>query len=221
VSLEKLGNLTEVKKSKLILAIDDAQFYDKEFLYKLSPYVVGIKIGLTCLIDSFNKSAKINREVNNDFFIIADLKVADVPHICEKLANLAKNLHFDAIIAHSFIGETSLRAIKNIIPTLAVVTMSVHDSYKYDENVDYFVEISNKLNLSGIIAPATKPEILKKVRKITKLKIFSPGIGAQGMDYGYAIKNGADYEIVGRSILYANNPVLEAKKAIAAYEGRS
>lgn len=216
-NLEKLDDLTKEKKSRLILAIDDSNSYKKELLLELSNYAVGIKIGLPCLLDKLNVSASLNKELSKDFFIIADLKIADVPHICEKLAKFVKGLNFDAVIAHSFIGETSLRTINKLLPTLAVVTMSVSDCYKYDENVEFFVEMSNKIGLSGIVAPATKPEILKRIRSLTSLKIFSPGIGAQGMEYGSAIRNGADYEIVGRSILEAKSPLTEIKKVASIY----
>ncbi|MBD0299942.1 MAG: orotidine 5'-phosphate decarboxylase, partial [Nitrososphaera sp.] len=35
---------------------------------------------------------------------------------------------------------------------------------------------------------------------------YSPGVGAQGGDAGQAIRNGADYLIIGRSIVEAKQP---------------
>jgi orotidine 5''-phosphate decarboxylase, subfamily 1 len=212
--IKKIDSISKAKKSKLILAIDDANHYSKVFLEQLREYSVGIKIGLTCLLEAYSYAERLNYELSKDFVTIADLKIADVQHICEKIGKLAKKLNFDAVIAHTFIGESSLKALNKVIPTLGIVAMTSHDSIKYDENLEYFVEICNNLSLAGIIAPATKPDILKRLRSKTHLKIFSPGIGAQGMKYGSAIKNGADYEIVGRSIFEAKDYISEAKKAV-------
>ncbi len=42
--------------------------------------------------------------------------------------------------------------------------------------------------------------------------ILTPGIGAQGAQPGDAIKNGADYEIVGRAIYTSDNPQKSAEE---------
>jgi len=66
---------------------------------------------------------------------------------------------------------------------------------------------------SGVIAPATRPERIKVIRDVVgKLKILSPGVGAQGGDAADAIANGADYVIVGRSIFNASDPRGAAKE---------
>ncbi|HXX05850.1 MAG TPA: orotidine 5'-phosphate decarboxylase, partial [Candidatus Bathyarchaeia archaeon] len=50
--------------------------------------------------------------------------------------------------------------------------------------------------------------------KLTKGKcdIYSPGVGTQGGDARKALQEGANYLIVGRTILESRAPILEAKK---------
>jgi orotidine-5'-phosphate decarboxylase len=47
---------------------------------------------------------------------------------------------------------------------------------------------------------------------VGNLNILSPGVGAQGGSASAAIKAGADYIIVGRSIYNAENPEAAALK---------
>jgi orotidine-5'-phosphate decarboxylase len=68
----------------------------------------------------------------------------------------------------------------------------------------------------GLVAPATRPERVKEIRKIigNKLTIISPGVGAQGGKASDIIAAGADWVIVGRSIYKAESPE-EAARQIA------
>ena len=66
---------------------------------------------------------------------------------------------------------------------------------------------------AGVVAPATRPERLKEIRNIIgDLTIISPGVGVQGGSASDAIRAGADYVIVGRSIYGSEHPEVEAKK---------
>jgi orotidine-5'-phosphate decarboxylase len=60
----------------------------------------------------------------------------------------------------------------------------------------------------GLVAPATRPERVKKIRNIIgdELAIISPGVGAQGGKASDVITAGADWVIVGRSIYNAESP---------------
>ncbi len=77
----------------------------------------------------------------------------------------------------------------------------------------------------GVQVPATKPGRIQEVRNKVgdKLLIISCGIGTQkfynsenqGPEIGSAIKEGANYEIIGRSI-YANKDLSPRDAAIKA-----
>jgi len=64
----------------------------------------------------------------------------------------------------------------------------------------------------GVVAPATRPESIKKIRKIVgDMIIISPGIKVQGGKVGSALNVGADFEIIGRGIYDDKNPQSAAK----------
>jgi orotidine-5'-phosphate decarboxylase len=66
---------------------------------------------------------------------------------------------------------------------------------------------------TGIVAPATRPERIKLIRSVIGNKIIiSPGVGVQGGSALEALQAGADYLIVGRSIIEADDPVASAKR---------
>jgi len=213
--IDKVKRIASIKDSRIFLAIDDPEI-NSEMIYYLKDYVVGLKIGLIPIITSHETVKEVCRRFMDDFVLIADMKIADIPYISRKLAVKAKEMGFDAVIAHAFIGKDVLEELKEEIATIAVVCMTNEGSVLLNENYKKLVEICNELELAGLVAPATKPHILQEIRKMSKLLIFSPGIGAQGMPYGSAIKNGADFEIVGRAILKSQNPLLEVKRALEA-----
>jgi orotidine-5'-phosphate decarboxylase len=78
---------------------------------------------------------------------------------------------------------------------------------------DQVVKLAKESGASGLIAPATRPGRLSEIRsKAEDLMILTPGVGAQGGKAGDAIKAGADYIIVGRSIYQAEDPKAAAEK---------
>ena len=59
-----------------------------------------------------------------------------------------------------------------------------------------------------MIVGATYPEKISEIHEIVKDKIpiYSPGVGVQGGDIEVAVKAGARYLIIGRSIYSACDP---------------
>ncbi len=212
--LVKLKDLEREKRSVIILAIDDPEFFEENFFKKIKDYVIGIKIGLPIFLTFGLKIGEILQKFSENFVFIADLKIADIPYISALTANMIKKLGFDAIIAHAFVGEDTIEAIKKEISVICVVAMSSAGSILLDHHFLELLNMCNKLKVGGIVAPANKLDILKKIRENTHLKIFTPGIGVQGGSYELALKYGADYLIIGRSILQSKNPILELEKIL-------
>jgi len=76
-------------------------------------------------------------------------------------------------------------------------------------------QLAVNVNAAGVVAPATRPERIKLIRSIIGNRmIISPGVGAQGGSALQAIRAGADYLIVGRSIFEADDPEESAKKVL-------
>ena len=64
-----------------------------------------------------------------------------------------------------------------------------------------FFERATASGVDGIVVGATQDKILKEIAG--RLPVYSPGVGAQGGDAEQTIRNGADYLIIGRSIVEA------------------
>jgi orotidine-5'-phosphate decarboxylase len=123
---------------------------------------------------------------------------------------------FDAAIANPFIGRDTLaslvqKAHKADAGIIALVYMS-HPEAKEGFGLkiqgrglyEMFFERAETAGVDGIVVGATQDQILKEVAG--RLPVYSPGVGAQGGDAGQTIRNGADYLIIGRSIVEAKQP---------------
>lgn len=149
--------------------------------------------------------------------VIADLKIADVPHISAKIAEIAFRNDAKAVIAHGFTGSDSLKAVLSVAKRFGgeVYVVTELSSPGGEEFMSKFsLEIARKareIGCQGLIAPATRIERLKEIREVAgDMKILCPGVGAQGGSVE-ALRF-ADGIIVGRSIYEAENPRQEAKK---------
>jgi orotidine-5'-phosphate decarboxylase len=155
---------------------------------------------------------------------IADIKLNDIENTNEIAVEHLVRMGFDAIIANPFMGKGSMKSLvlkahKANAGLIALVYMSHIDAsegfglateggkplYKI------FLERAREASADGIVVGATQTEILKQVAE-QGLPVYSPGIGAQGGDIEKAIKSGADYLIIGRLIIAADQPAKIAKE---------
>ncbi len=143
-------------------------------------------------------------------YTIADLKLADVGHIMSIVMERLAEAGVRAVIAHAFVGwegalkEASLKAKELGLDLYLVVSMT-HKGFD-DSKLYEFINLAYKANAKGVVAPATKPWVIKTVRRWWSREIISPGVGPQGAKPCDAIKAGADYEIVGRLITMSEKP---------------
>jgi orotidine-5'-phosphate decarboxylase len=206
-------------KSRLIVALDVT---DREealtIAEKLGSTVDAIKVNyplvLSCGLNIIGDIKKYTK-------VIADFKVADIPNTSTLICHETFKAGADAIICQGFVGRDSVQACvetaKKYGREIFVVTEMSHPGA-----LDFLqpcaldlVDLAKEAGASGIIAPATRPERLKEIRqRAGKMKILSPGVGAQGGDARKAIEAGADFVIVGRSIYKAENPYDAAIKLI-------
>ncbi len=159
--------------------------------------------------------------------VIADVKINDVGHTNEWIAKHFFNAGFDALIANPFVGwkggldkvfETA-RAYNGSVILLVYMShpgasegfhQIVVDSQTGFQKPQFliFAEKANIWGADGVIVGATSPQIIKSVRDVLKknILILSPGVGVQGGEGVEAIRAGASYIIVGRSIFDSDNP---------------
>ncbi len=211
------------KKMQLILALDVT---DKVRSISLSRDVAdcvdAIKVGyplvLSCGIEIIDKVSEISP-------VIADFKVADIPNTARMICSRAFEAGTCAVIVHGFTGRDSLVECVNTGREyeggIFVVTEMSHPGAVdfMQQQAPAMAHLAVKSGASGVVAPATRPERVRKIRSIVgDMTIISPGVGAQGGSAADAIKAGADYVIVGRSIYDSKNPKLEAERIVREIE---
>jgi orotidine-5'-phosphate decarboxylase len=151
--------------------------------------------------------------------VICDFKVADIPNTNRMIAEQVARLGASGLIVQGFSGRDSVRACVEAakgVEVFVVTEMSHPGGTEYTGPVaDRMALIAKEEGAAGIIAPATRPERIRKLRTIVgKLLILSPGVGAQGGSAAEALRNGADFVIAGRSIYQSPDPRGAAERLV-------
>jgi len=149
--------------------------------------------------------------------VVYDGKIADIPYISSRIAQIAYEAGADAVIVHGFVGRDVIESILELNRGDVIVVMSMTHpgaSQYINPITKQLVETVNTLGVDGVVLPATKPEIIASVAPALRENIYimSPGIKVQGARVGDAIKTGADYEIIGRAIYGASDPKKAAEE---------
>jgi orotidine-5'-phosphate decarboxylase len=155
--------------------------------------------------------------------VIADLKVADIPNTNKLICEQVFEAGAEAIIVHGFTGRDSLDACIEVADEHGGMIFVVSEM-SHPGGLDFLQPLAESIALMalnagafGIVAPATRPESIEALREIvgSDFSIISPGVGVQGGKALDAIKAGADYVIVGRSIYNAESPKDAIKKILS------
>jgi len=214
----------------LIVAVDGLDSLNRvtRSLGALCSIVDGLKLGIPLLL-SIDPKELGDLRGGCGRLLIADLKLADIGAVMIRAVEAVKD-YFDAVIAHSFIGvEGGLGDLKSYmdgvgLKLILVASMSHPGSREiYDLMLDRVLNVVEKVKPWGVVAPATRPGIIKRIRSELgdSTVILAPGVGVQGAKPGDAICAGADYEIVGRLITGSRDVVETAYKVKKAMEERS
>ena len=222
---------TAKSNGKVILAND----YDlpRHTLYKktiqniktLHPYLCGIKLNFHLLIPlGADNIANINKTAHEcGLQCIADIKLNDIPNTNTITANRLWELGFDAVIANPIMGPGSLKNLTKLAHDAGNGVISLCHMSAPEALVSYELQLHSKnrymyqlfldwalaSGVDGIVVGATFPDVVRycSIQASGRLNIFSPGVGTQGGDVSKTISSGADYLIVGRTILGAHDPI--------------
>lgn len=206
------------KKKGLIVALD---LREREKALRIvedvKEHVDAIKVNYPLVLSC---GISIVKEISAVKYVLCDFKVADIPNTNRLISEIAFENGASGIIVHAFAGRDAIKAVKDVADKFSgdvfvVVEMSNPGGAEFTaKHADEFANIAKEEGAKGIIAPATRPERIEKLRKLlgNEMLILSPGVGAQGGRPVDAIRAGADYIIVGRSIYEAENPRKEAER---------
>jgi orotidine-5'-phosphate decarboxylase len=207
------------RKTGLILALDVlSRKKALELAASLNDCFDAIKIGYPLILAA---GLDIVSDISKQAPVIADLKIADIPNtdrlICEQVLGAGAG----GVIAHAFTGSDSLRACAQCAgqfgADLFVVTEMSHPGAKefMAPAAAEMARLAVDCGAAGVVAPATRPERIKMIRAIIGQRlIISPGVGAQGGSAKSALQAGADYIIVGRSVIEADDPEARARELL-------
>jgi len=199
----------------------------------LNEYLCGIKINFHLLLQLDKKQiSKINKTAHDyGLQCTADIKLNDIGNTNSVTTENLWNMGFDAVIVNPIMGKKSLKNLvelshKKNKGVISLCHMSAPEArISYELNVvkknsktiplyQIFLDWAQKNKSDGIIVGATYPDIIKFCKKKAgkKMQIYSPGVGTQGGNASEVKHLGADFLIVGRTILNAKNPIQIAKK---------
>lgn len=229
---DRIIKISIANKSFIILALDLEPHHQnlkhiKSLIKNLNPYLCAIKINFH-LILTFSKRGieNINRIIHSyGLLSIADIKLNDITNTNQVTLRYLNSMGFDSVIVNPIIGEDELTSLVRLAHKLGMGVISL--AYMSHENVsegyglnvvqkkskqskilplfELFLQYARRSNVDGIVVGATHLKILKHISSISRIPIYSPGIGTQGGDPKFAIDSGSNYLIIGRSILNSKN----------------
>jgi orotidine-5'-phosphate decarboxylase len=228
-SLEKRSKET---KSLLVLALDidyrenttELLADAKRLVSETSEYLAAVKLNLHLIIPlSLSQLSNLNDFIfSQGLQTIADLKLNDIDNTNRVATEYLWNAGFSAVIVNPFAGfENGLDVVFVRARELGkgVITLAYMSHKGADEGYglkladggsvfDLFLERAISWSADGIIMGSTRSDKIVQARSKVKnkTKIFCPGSGTQGGDQIEALKAGADYIIMGRSIVNSSNP---------------
>ncbi|MHB8053328.1 MAG: orotidine-5'-phosphate decarboxylase [Methanoregula sp.] len=201
----------------LILALDVTEKKQALTIARIcAPHIDAIKLGYPLILSC--GLAFAGELETLDLPLVADFKVADIPNTNRLIAEQVFDAGFSSIICHGFTGKDSVQACVDVAADYGgacfVVAEMSHPgatAFFHGGAAEKIAGIAMECGADGIIAPATRPERVKVLRRIVgNRKILAPGVGAQGGDAA-AVATIVDGIIVGRAIYEAEDPAAAVK----------
>ncbi|UCG36574.1 MAG: orotidine 5'-phosphate decarboxylase [Candidatus Bathyarchaeota archaeon] len=162
-----------------------------------------------------------------DLPLIMDCKINDIGNTNRTIAEHYFKAGFDAVTANPLVGwQDGLQPVFEVAEkmqhgVILLVYMSHRGAWEgygqkvFNENTGeiipqhrIFAEKALEWKADGVVVGSTYPSKIQEVQLTLKneVPIYSPGIGTQGGIIEAALKNGAKYLIVGRTITLSQDP---------------
>ena len=208
-------------KNKIFVACDTNKVKTAKKIINLTKtkkIKIGYKFGLEFL-NSKNGRFFVSKIKNK--IIFADLKLNDIPNTCASTVKALKDLNINYLTIHISSGLEALKAVKKISGKTKIVGVTTLTSLnnkdlreighkrKIENLVLHQAKLAKKANLDALVCSAKE---VKKIRKIFKKEIITPGIRLDNkindqkrvMSPFNAFKAGSDWLVIGRSITKGN-----------------
>ncbi|MEO9277437.1 MAG: orotidine-5'-phosphate decarboxylase [Nitrososphaera sp.] len=229
-----------LEKGSVILAndlddlnIDKLENKTLKNIKTLEKYLCAIKFNFHLILPLGENTLRRINKVAHDVGLqtIADIKLNDIGNTNKITLDRLWKCEFDAVIVNPIMGPDNLRQlIKKAHDDKRGVITLVHMSHPgakvgYGLQVrdpktkkmitmhDLFLKWSKTLGADGVVVGSTVPNLIKKASVDLKgqSEIYSPGVGTQGGNPQQTLNAGANYLIVGRTIINSKDPKQEAK----------
>lgn len=231
-------------RERLIVALDTQSFEEaSDLIEMLSPEVDIFKVGIAPFTGFGEKLLEKIGEKNKKVFL--DLKVHDIPNTVKNAAKLAAEKNVFMMNFHCIGGEEMLASAaegakegsgKNKGPILLGVTILTSMTEKamkaiglagtVEDKVLEFAKSAKRAGLGGVVASAKEAKAIR-AEIGEDFVIVTPGVRPEWAAKGdqkrvltpkQALREGADYIVVGRPIIKADDPLEAAKRIIDEME---
>ena len=223
-----IGTVTnKIPEIILALDVDDRQKAEK-ILQTAGENLNWVKVGLQSYLRDGPDLVRTITDSGKKVFL--DLKLHDIPNTMAKAMESLKNLPIGMLTLHAHAGEEALQrcaqTAKDIMPNTLLLAVTVLTSMDQSalqaigiqspvlEQVERLAKVATNAGIGGIVC---SPQELVHLRSFlpSSTKMVTPGIRPAGSDMGdqkrimtpaQAKESGADYLVIGRPILSADNP---------------
>jgi orotidine-5'-phosphate decarboxylase len=204
---------------RTVLALDVYDFLKAEKIVKeTSPYIDLYKVGPILFLRSGKEIIKMLKDNGKEIFL--DLKFYDIPMTVKRSVESARELGVFSLTVHSVGGQEMLKAAACVEnrPRIWAVTVLTSQIATPGEVIRR-AKLTKSCGIDGVISSPLEVLSIKKecgkdfdvvtpgIRLIAKSNDDQKRVATPKM----AIKNGADFIVVGRPILEAKNPAEVAK----------
>ncbi|MBL7197295.1 MAG: orotidine-5'-phosphate decarboxylase [Candidatus Omnitrophica bacterium] len=203
-------------KDKLIVALDVDDYKKAKQLVKLLYPVVKIfKVGSQLFTACGPEIVKMIQKKGAKVFL--DLKFHDIPNTVKRAVEAAARLKVNMLTVHLAGGREMLEAAVSISKRPKIVGVTVLTSkskVNLRDRVLDLAKLAKDVGLDGVVCSAHEATAVRQ-KFGRNFLIVTPGIRPKGSSFGdqkrvvtpkQAIKNGADFIVVGRPIIKARNP---------------
>ena len=219
----------QVNVPEIILALDVGNRQEAEnLLKKTGDQLQWVKVGLQSYLRDGPDLIHLIRDSGKKVFL--DLKLHDIPNTMAKAMESLSNLPIGMLTIHASAGEEALKRCvqtgQDLMPDALLLAVTVLTSMNQtalysigvnDPVLDQVGRLAKMATNSAIGGIVCSPQELIHLRSFLpqNTKIVTPGIRPSGSDLGdqkrimtpsQAKQAGADYLVIGRPILAAENP---------------